>query len=37
MKHPERVEQAHGVKLLRSIGASVYPMGTTRRRGDWAT
>ena len=35
MRHPERVEQAHGVKLLRSLGASVYVIGTTRPKGDY--
>src|SRR3990167_434408 len=30
---PEKVEQAHGVRLLRLIGAAVYVSGTVRRRG----
>ena len=32
--HPERIEQAHIVQLLRTIGGTVYVLGTTRRRGD---
>jgi hypothetical protein len=35
VKHPERVEQAHGVKLLRSLGAQVWVLGTTRPKGDF--
>jgi hypothetical protein len=35
MKQPEKVEQAHGVQLLRSLGAAVYVSGTRRRRGDY--
>lgn len=31
---PERVEQALGVQLLRSIGATPYVLGTTRPKGD---
>jgi hypothetical protein len=31
---PERTEQAEIVKLLRMLGASVYVLGTTRRKGD---
>jgi len=31
---PEKAEQAHGVQLLRAIGARVYVLGTVRRRGD---
>ena len=31
----ERYEQADGVKLLRSLGAAVYVLGTTRRAGDY--
>jgi hypothetical protein len=31
----EKVEQAHIVQLLRSIGATVYTLGTRRRRGDY--
>jgi hypothetical protein len=30
----EKVEQAHGVQLLRTIGAKVWVLGTVRRRGD---
>lgn len=30
----EKSEQAHIVQLLRSLGARVYIIGTTRRRGD---
>jgi hypothetical protein len=30
----ERVEQLHIVRLLRTIGAAVYVLGTTRRHGD---
>ena len=32
---PEKVEQAHGVRLLRLIGAAVYVSGTVRRKGDY--
>lgn len=32
---PEKAEQAHGVQLLRSIGAKVYVLGGHRRRGDY--
>lgn len=32
---PEKAVQASIVKLLRSIGAAVYVLGTTRRRGDY--
>lgn len=32
---PEKVEQQHGLQLLRSIGARVYVLGTVRRRGDY--
>lgn len=31
----EKTEQAHVVKLYRSIGAAVYIMGTRRRAGDF--
>ena len=31
----EKVEQAHIVQLLRSIGSRVYVLGTHRRRGDY--
>lgn len=31
---PEKAEQAHGVQLLRALGARVYVLGTVRRRGD---
>ncbi len=31
----EKYEQADGVKLLRSLGAAVYVLGTTRRAGDY--
>lgn len=31
---PEKVEQAHIVRLLRSLGGQVYVLGTHRRRGD---
>lgn len=31
----EKVEQAHGVQLLLSIGAEVYVSGTRRKRGDY--
>jgi hypothetical protein len=31
---PERVEQAHIVRLVRTLGGTVYVLGTTRRRGD---
>ncbi len=33
-KQPERTEQAHVIKLYRSIGAAVYVIGTTRKRGE---
>jgi hypothetical protein len=33
-RQPERAEQAAIVKLLRSLGATVYVLGTTRRKGD---
>lgn len=32
---PEKVEQAHGVQLLRSIGGKVYVLGGHRRKGDY--
>jgi hypothetical protein len=32
--NPERVEQAHVARLLRTIGATVYVLGVTRKRGD---
>lgn len=32
---PEKTEQAHGVQLLRTIGAKVWVLGTVRRRGDF--
>lgn len=31
----EKVVQSHGVQLLRSIGSSVYVLGTRRRSGDY--
>lgn len=31
----EKVEQAHIVQLLRTIGATVYVLGTRRRSGDY--
>jgi hypothetical protein len=31
----EKHEQADGVRLLRSLGAAVYVLGTTRRSGDY--
>lgn len=34
-QQPERAEQAEIVKLLRMLGASVYVLGTTRKRGDY--
>lgn len=34
-RQPERAIQAQVVKLLRSIGADVWVLGTTRRRGDY--
>ena len=33
-RHPERVIQAHIVRLLRHVGCQTYTLGTTRRRGD---
>ena len=38
MKTPrvsERVEQAHIVRLLRSLGCAVYVLGTVRRKGEY--
>ena len=32
---PEKVVQAHVVQLLQTVGAVVYVLGTTRRRGDY--
>jgi hypothetical protein len=32
---PEKIEQAHVVQLLRSIGGKVYVLGTRRRKGDF--
>jgi hypothetical protein len=32
---PERTEQAEIVKLLEMLGAKVYRIGTTRKRGDY--
>jgi hypothetical protein len=34
-RHPERVIQAHIVRLLHHVGCQVYTLGTTRRRGDY--
>ena len=34
-RHPERDEQAHIVRLLRTLGAEVWALGTTRRRSDY--
>jgi len=31
----ERVEQAHIIQVARTLGARVYVLGTTRRRGDY--
>lgn len=31
----EKAEQAHGVQLLRAIGATVYVLGGHRRKGDY--
>lgn len=33
---PERVEQAHIVQLVRSVGGQAWVLGTTRRKGDYA-
>src|SRR3990167_11056267 len=33
-RHPERAEQAACLKILRLLGAEVYVLGTTRKRGD---
>ena len=30
-RHPERDEQAHIVRLLRTVGGETWPLGTTRR------
>jgi hypothetical protein len=35
MRTPERAEQAAIVRLLRTLRAEVYVLGTTRRRGDY--
>jgi hypothetical protein len=35
-RSPERAIQAEGVRLLRSLGAKVWTLGTTRRKGDYA-
>jgi hypothetical protein len=35
MRQAEKVEQAHGIKLLLALGARVYVSGTRRRRGDY--
>jgi hypothetical protein len=35
MRVSEKVEQAHIVQLARALGASVYVLGTRRRRGDY--
>lgn len=32
---PEKVEQAHGIQLLRALGSKVYVLGGHRRRGDY--
>lgn len=32
---PERAEQQHIVQLARTVGAKVWVLGTTRRRGDF--
>ena len=32
-RQPERTEQAHVIKLYRAIGATVFVMGTSRRKG----
>ena len=34
MNHPERVIQSHIVQLLRTLGAKVWELGTTRSRKD---
>ena len=34
-RQPEKVEQAHIVQLLRSLGAGVWVTGTRRPRGDY--
>lgn len=34
-RQPERTIQAQGVALLRSLGAAVWVLGTTRRRTDY--
>ena len=34
-RQPEKTEQAAIVRLLRGLGASVYVLGTHRRRGDY--
>lgn len=33
---PEKAEQSHIVQLLRSLGGTVYVLGTRRRKGDFA-
>ena len=34
-RQPERAEQANIVRLLKSVGATTYVLGTTRRKGDY--
>jgi hypothetical protein len=34
-RQPEKVIQAHIVRLLRHVGCAVYVLGTRRRRGDY--
>jgi len=34
-RQPERAEQAHIVRLLRTLGSDVWTLGTTRRRSDY--
>lgn len=34
-RQPERAIQAQGVRLLKTLGAAVWTIGTTRRKGDY--
>ena len=34
-RQPERSEQQHIIKLLRTLGSAVYVLGTVRRKGDY--
>ncbi len=34
-QQPEKAQQEQGIALLRSLGATVYRLGVSRRAGDW--